>query len=321
MQISPGTLRKFLLGISFEKTTFARPGFSPDDSLAHEHFRCIIRAFLHGYHAVLEDDRFEVLLPSLEIVNAEYLGFAFEGAALALTCIDFFSPWKRRFQTFLEGPGVNHTYALHIGAGWTLKWLPHNLTRFMSQFDPLLAWLVVDGYGFSQGFSSWHHYLHKQARPPRLSGYALRVFDQGLGRSLWFVKGADPYQIITTIQAFPLSRQGDLWSGVGVACAYAGGVGSDSLHVLQEAAGREQPHLAQGAIFAAMARKQAGNRVAYTDLACEIISGTSSDEAIHLARKSVQGLPQNALAYEIWRSRVRGELIERGGIVQPVVVE
>lgn len=311
MQISLGTLRRTLLGTSFEKTTFAHPGFYRGKSQAHEQFHRIVHAFLHGYHAVLEDDRFEVLLPSLQIIEGEFRGFAFEGAALALTCFDFFFPWKRRFQAFLQGPGASHSYALHIGAGWTLKSLPRNPIRFMSQYDPLLAWLVIDGYGFSQGFSSWQHYLQEQARPARLSGYALRAFDQGLGRSLWFVKGADVHQLITAIQAFPSSRQSDLWSGVGVACTYAGGVESDCLQVLWEAAGRDRAHLAQGAVFAAMARKQAGNQVAYTHLACEILSGISAEEGTFLARKSMQGLPQNAQAYEIWRSRVRKELIER----------
>ena len=43
------------------------------------------------------------------------------------------------------------------------------------------------------------------------------MFDQGLGRSFWFVNGGNPELIAQTIHSFPDSRQADFWSGIGLA--------------------------------------------------------------------------------------------------------
>lgn len=308
MFISLGRLRRSLFSLPSTKTALAAQGFYRGSQQAQDQFQRIICAFAQGYHAALEDHRLESLVPRLQAVDAEFRGFAFEGAALELACLDYFCPWKQRLRAFACGPGGNHIYELHIGAGWTLGRLPRSMNQFLKQFDPLLRWLVVDGYGFYAGFSSWRRFLQDQVLPAHLSGYALRAFDQGLGRSLWFVKGADAAQIITTIQAFPACRQRDLWSGIGVACAYAGGGEPETIDALGEAARIYRPHLAQGSAFAAMARKRAGNSVVYTNLACEQLSGHSGEEAVKITYESMRDLPQHDDAYEMWRTQVRTRL-------------
>jgi len=302
-------LRRPLFGISSEETTFAKRGFYRGNGRTQEQLELIGRTFVEGYHAALEDDRFEILVTCLQTIDTEFRGFAFEGAAMGLALLDYFSPWKRRLDAFLQGPGAHHIYMLHVGAGWTLGRLPRSADRLMKQFDPLLRWLVLDGYGFHEGFFSWHRFIQNQELP-YISGYALRAFDQGLGRSLWFVKCADASQIIAAIDAFPSSRQSDIWSGVGLACAYAGGVGREVIQALCEAAGKYRPHLAQGAAFAAKARQRAGNPAAHTALACEIFSGHSCDEAVRITDESLHNLPQDEQAYDMWRLRIRTRLAE-----------
>lgn len=309
MFISAGRLRRSLFGLSAARTALTARGFYQGSPQAREQFQQIVSAFVQGYHEALEDHRLEVLVPRLQAVAAEFRGFAFEGAALELACLDYVCPWKRRFQALACGPGANHVYELHIGVGWMLGRLPRNTGRFLQRFDPLLRWLVVDGYGFSAGFSSPQRFFQDHALPARLSGYALRAFDQGLGRCLWFVKGADAARVIATIQAFPTHRQRDLWSGVGVACAYAGGGEPEAIQELGEAARAYRPHLAQGSAFAAMARKRAGNPAVYTEHACEVLSGHSSEEVVRITHESMRGLPQHGDAYELWRSQVRARLV------------
>lgn len=304
-----GRLRRSLFGISLAETTFAKRGFYRGDRCAQEKLELIGRTFVQGYHAALTDDRFEVLVPCLQTIDAEFRGFAFEGAAMGLALLDYFPPRKRRLDAFLHGPGANHIYMLHVGAGWTLGRLPRSSTKLIEQFDPLLGWLVLDGYGFHEGFFSWRRFIQDQ-EPPRLSGYALQAFDQGLGRSLWFVKGADTSQIIACIDTFPPFRQSDLWSGVGLACAYAGGVEREVIQALSDGAGKYRLHLAQGAAFAAKARQLAGNPVVHTDRACEIFSGHSCDEAVRITDESLRNLPQGQQSYEMWRLRVRSQLAE-----------
>ena len=122
---------------------------------------------------------------------------------------------------------------MHVGLGWALARLRRSVTPYLARLDPLLGWLVVDGYGFHEGYFDWPRYIERRAIPSRLNGYERRVFDQGLGRSLWFVKGADVAAVASAIDTFPSARRDDLWSGVGLACAYAGGCGRAAIESLR----------------------------------------------------------------------------------------
>lgn len=303
-------LRRRFFQIPLQETTFAKRGFSAGSAQAQQILEFAGQTFVQGYHAALDDDDFEILVANLESIETVWRGFAYEGAAMALTILDYFSPWKRRLATFMQGPGAPHIYMLHVGAGWTLGRLPRSATSLMKSFDPLLCWLALDGYGFHQGFFSWPRYIDAQMQPRHLHGYSLQAFDQGLGRSLWFVKGADVPKIIATIEAFATTRQGDLWSGIGLACAYAGGVGPEVIQTLADRAGRYRSHLAQGAAFAAKARQRAGNSAPHTELACKLFSGHSSEEAARITDESLQSLPDEQ-RYEVWRSRIRARLTEQ----------
>src|SRR5262249_5496275 len=150
--------------------------------------------------------------------------------------LDCFTPWRKdRWQTFTEHLARPHIYMMHVGLGWTLARLRRSVTSHLAKLDPLLCWLVVDGYGFHEGYFSWRRYVEQQATPVQLNGYERRVFDQGLGRSVWFVKGADVAAVASAIYAFPSARHDDLWSGVGLACAYAGGCGRIAIESLRVA--------------------------------------------------------------------------------------
>jgi hypothetical protein len=173
--------------------------------------------------------------------------------------------------------------------------------------DPLLGWLAADGYGFHEGYFHPRRFVESRALPPRVSGYARRAFDQGLGRSLWFVHGADPARIAAAIARFAAPRRADLWSGAGLACAYAGGSGPRETAALASMAGPCRPALAQGAAFAAGARERAGNPAPHTELACLTLCGCSAAAAAAVTDTALQGLaPVGDLpAYEAWRLRIQ----------------
>jgi hypothetical protein len=99
---------------------------------------------------------------------------------------------------------------LHVGAGWALARLPRRVESNLYRFDPLLRWLVLDGYGFHQGYFHWRRFVARQERPKRLSPYALRAFGQGLGRSLWFVNGAEAGRVARCIAGVTPERRSDL---------------------------------------------------------------------------------------------------------------
>jgi hypothetical protein len=306
--------RRRLLGIPPEEVRFDRRGFRGGDPEAKARLEQIGLTFLHGYHAALEDDRPEPLALRLNAVESERLGFAFEGAAMALFLLDTLTPWRRtRFRAFLEGPGAPHIYMAHVGAGWVMARLRQRVNKPPMRLDPLLGWLSLDGYGFHEGYFHWRRAIERQEVPRQLSGYACRAFDQGLGRSLWFVEGADVARILAAIAAFPPARQSDLWSGVGLACAYAGGTDCTGIETIRTAAGRFGPQIAQGVAFAAQARQRAGNPAPHTELACRVLCGLSACEAADVTDAALQALPSDSAeqpAYEVWRQRIQAQFVQ-----------
>jgi enediyne biosynthesis protein E3 len=306
--------RTRVFGIPNGEASFSRRGFNSGDPGTRDQLERIGKTFLEGYHVALEEDDFSTLAGRLEMIEAECRGFAYEGAAMAITLLDFLSPWALdRFPHFLHGVGADHIYMLHVGAGWALARLHRSVDRFLAHLDPILGWLAVDGYGFHEGYFYWQQVVNQQKIPKRLKGYARKVFDQGLGRSLWFVEGADISRIVDRIRAFSMERQSDLWSGIGLACTYAGGVEASELERLQASAEGFRIHLAQGAAFAAQARRRAGNPALHTEMACQILCQLSAEKSALITEQALVGLPSigNEPAYEVWRSRIR-TLIAQG---------
>jgi len=210
-----GRLRGLVLRISPAEATFARRGFgAAADPRARERPERSGAAFLTGYHEGLEETDPVRLAWRLEMLEVELRGFAFEGAAMALTLLDHLVPWRSgRLAAFLRGPARAHVYIIHVGAGWAiarLPWLRRRVERPLASMDPLLRWLAIDGYGFHEGYFDWPRSVTLGLRPRGLRDYTLRAFDQGLGRSLWFYGGADVELIARTIERFEAARQADL---------------------------------------------------------------------------------------------------------------
>jgi hypothetical protein len=314
MALSSASFRRFILSIPLEETTFARRGFRASTSSVQHRLEKIGRVFVQGYHTALDENEPAALGSRLNTIEPEFRGFAFEGAAMGLALLDHLTPWKKsHLQLFLAGPGTAHTYMVHVGVGWALArvpWLRRNVEKPLANLDPLLRWLAIDGYGFHEGYFHWHKYIKGEPHPHRLKGYARRAFDQGLGRSLWFVDGADVKRIPITIAGFPEQRRADLWSGVGLACAYAGDVERADMESLKSSAQAYRFHLAQGVAFAAKARQRAGNETAHMDRACQILCGLTANEAAEVTDIALRDLSddEESPAYELWRQRIQSHL-------------
>ena len=305
-----------VLGIAPSEATFATRGFHSRDPRAKRHLERIGCTFLEGYNSALLYDNVDGLGGSLNSVDAGFRGFAFEGAAMALSVLDHLAPWKKdRLSQFLAGPGSAHIYMLHVGAGWCLARLPWTRLRvekYLARMDPLLKWLALDGYGFHEGYFHWKRYFKGDSLRGKLSPYGRRVFDQGLGRALWFVGGADVDYIAETVASFAPPRHKDLWRGLGLACAYAGGVDRAVVKILAGVAKPYVPQLAQGAAFAAKARERAGNPAEWTELACEIVCGMPVSEAAAVTDAALVSIPQDGPepAYEVWQQRIQTRFAE-----------
>ncbi|MBI3869324.1 MAG: DUF1702 family protein [Verrucomicrobia bacterium] len=307
MSIGFAQFRRRLLGLSPEAVRFDRRGFRGATPQMRERIENIGNAFLDGYHVALESSSSRQLENKLAGVELELRGFAFEGAAMCLALMDFLTPWRRdRVATFLQGAGNAHAYMVHVGIGWIWARIPFGFRRLQSKLDPLLGWLAFDGWGFHEGFFHFRNDGSQQP-PERLRGYELRAFDQGFGRSLWFVNGGNVEWVSKTISKFSSLRQADLWSGIGLAVTCAGMASENDLCQLRAAAGGYLAQVAQGSAFAAKARQRAGNSTDYTDRAARILCGLSANEAASVTDDALEKLPIDAEqpAYEIWRRRIQ----------------
>lgn len=303
-----GQVRRRFLGLSPAEASFARRGFIAVKDEARRHLEQIGVTFLNGYHAALEEPELVPLARRLAAVEIDLRGFAFEGAAMGLALLDSFTPWrKNRWRTFTERLAEAHVYMMHVGLGWALARSGRGVESRLTRLDPLLGWLVVDGYGFHEGYFAWPNYIERRTMPAHLHGYSLRVFDQGLGRSIWFVKGADVAAVANAIDKFPSARRSDLWSGAGLACAYAGGCGRAAIDSLQTAAGPHLPALAQGVAFAAKTRQRAANLNAHVEIVCRMIWGHSGEQTAAITDAALADLRADGAlpAYEVWRRRIQ----------------
>jgi hypothetical protein len=310
-----GKLRRSLFGISSKKAVFSQPGFVPEAWLR---FQPVAHSLVEGYHATLEDSRFEVLVPRLNAIEPELQGFAYEGAGMGIAALDIIAPWKNRLQAFTGpgGPAAHHIYPIYVGVGLALARLRRNPERFLTRLDPLICWVVVDGYGFHEAFFSWRRTIEEQVTPAHFSSYARCIFDQGVGRAIWFASGALVERVAKLIAAFSPDRQAELWSGVGLASAYGGGGDRAVLESVQKAAGPYRLQLARGAAVAARGRHQAGNQATHTELACEVYCGLSSEEAFRITNVASENIPSNGAKsiYEIWRQRIEAQLVSTGRV-------
>jgi hypothetical protein len=314
-------LRATLLGIAPEEAGFERRRFPPAPQRARDHLESIARTFIEGYRLAIRDVPLHLLAEALDGFVAEFRGFGYEGAGMALSLLDGLGFKGDRFARFVAGPAADQVYLAYVGAGWACARLPWRRWRVegaIRAMPPHLKWLAIDGFGFHEGYFHWRGAIRDRILPHRLCGYGLRAFDQGLGRSIWFYDAADPSRVAATIARFPQERRSDLWSGAGLACCYAGGCTGRAVHELSGLAGECRPHVAQGAIFAATARSRAATLTSHTAMACPILTGLTAAKASRLAAEALSqsGHAEPDTIYERWRSRIR-IVLEREDCLHP----
>jgi hypothetical protein len=317
-------LRRRLLTPSTAATKLETRGFHEKSQAARELLETIGETFLTGYGHAAEARTPDEAADRLDRLPVQFRGFAYEGAAMGFAVRDALPVGgSGRFARFLDGPGDPHVYMAYVGLGWAMARVPRFRWPKSRAIDPLLRWLVLDGYGFHQAYFRTARYVHEHFQDPRFPwpdgatdaerAYAGRAIDQGIGRALWFVGGTDPDLVATLIDKFPAPRRADLYSGAGLAATYAGGADEDELGVLAGRAGEYRPQLAQGSAFAAEARVRAGLVVPHTHVATKVFCGMSPSEAARITHEvrpdpldqSVQPVPEGEPpAYEVWRRRI-----------------
>ncbi|MFZ0306241.1 MAG: DUF1702 family protein [Terracidiphilus sp.] len=291
----PGIAER-LLKIRPEEAGFKARGFDPCDSAVSRRLEQMLESFIGGYNLAVETrDMVELSRCLYAAFDSHHVGFAFEGVGLYLAMLDMLIPGKPyRLDSFIKGAGEHHDYIVAVGAGFAVARIPWGLRSmdgYLRTLDPLIAWCVPCGYGFHEGFFHHRRFIDAaQAPPATLSPLGRQLFDSGLGRSIWWVKGADASRIHAAIQRFPENRRAELWAGIGIAACYAGGVAAIELQSLQEFSGQYRADFLSGLPFAARLRQKAGNYSDTTELACRTLLDRSTDEVADMAEAAAEAV-------------------------------
>ncbi|MFC8849247.1 MULTISPECIES: DUF1702 family protein [unclassified Micromonospora] len=312
------SLRRRILTPDVKQTRMDVRGFHVKSPEARDRLEAVGRYFLTGYAIAAEAVHPADADERLDGVPHAYRGFAYEGASMAFAVRDGLPVGgSRHVEDFLAGPADAHPYMAYVGVGWAMARIPRFRWPKLHAPDPLLRWLVLDGYGFHQAYFKTRQYVEQRYQaetfPWPVDGpawYTNRVIDQGVGRATWFVCGTDPRRVVATFERFDERRRGDLYAGAGLAATYAGGSDEAELAWFKEAAGAYAGDVAQGSAFAAAARVRAGLVVAHNEIATGVLCGQTPDAAAKVTDEALVGLPfdDELPAYEIWRLRIKAAL-------------
>ncbi|MET0446614.1 MAG: DUF1702 family protein [Pseudorhodoplanes sp.] len=276
--------------LSTDEVDFDRRGHVCDDRVTRGNLETILRAFVTGYNAALASgDPTDLCRTLTRDFDAHHVGFAFEGAGMCYALFDLLAPWSTsRLRAFTDGAGLQHDYIATVGAGFAIARVPWGrrlLDRYLHRLEPTMAWCVIDGYGFHEGYFYPARYTAAGRAPPAaLPAHARQPFISGVGRSFWWTLGAAPDRIAAAIARYPAEAQGEMWCGIGVAAAYAGGIEAPTLLDLHRRAGPWSSDFLSGLPLAARMRQKGGNPSAWTDIACTALLGMTAEAAAdHLA--------------------------------------
>ncbi len=322
-----GLIRKRVITPAASEVLFETRGFEKGSAPAKTKLEMSGLQFIIGFEFAIEHKDLDSITLRLEALPQEYQGFAYEGAAMALSIRDAFRAGSgdnnlERFLAgpdFHSGPGSKHIFMAYIGVGFALARLPRMMwSRAIPDphklaDHPTLNWLAMDGYGFHMAYfqhRKWvdRQYVAKRPYPwPGPADYTNRVIDQGIGRAMWFIYGGDVGRLLTAIDGFAPARRSDLISGAGLAASYAGGVGEDALEQLLVGSGAHRAEVAQGAVFALRARVVAEVVTPHNESAARVLCGMTAQEASDIAAKAIVDLPPDGAvpAYEVFRQRIQ----------------
>ncbi|WP_037305498.1 DUF1702 family protein [Amycolatopsis orientalis] len=314
-----GALRKVLFAPSLASVGFEGRGFGVPPTAATARLESIPQSVVCGFEWGIDAPALWEAERRLDMVEPEMRGFAYEGAAMAFTILDVM-PGGRKDRTaeLMSGPGRPHLFLTYIGIGFAMARLPRPLWKKVLPdlegvpYHPTMSWLAVDGYGFDRAYFDTRKWVEEQFVPAPYAwagapSYFARACDQGVGRALWFINGADPVKVAAAVNRFPAGRRPDLWSGVGLASTFAGGCDQRGLTTLREAAGEHQDELGLGVVFAVKARTFSSFVPPHTRRAVRTLAGLSIEEAVDLADRTevAENAADGTPAYELWRQNIR----------------
>jgi hypothetical protein len=284
-----GSFKQVFFGISLSKANSEVRKFDSGES--QHRTELVAKTVIEGYNSAIEKGVSEDLLTMRLMIKNELVGFFNEGVGMGIYTLSLFSPSRNVYWDYINGPGKSHEYMSYIGAGIACGVFNKPFDKFLSIANPTCGLLILNGIGFYYAYFKTDkgvtkHFIRNDVkRDP----FYLECYDNGVGRALWFCKNGDVKKIHDTINDFSESRKAAIWSGIGLAATYAGGVSENKIRELKDLSGVYSINLAEGSFLATHCRDLAGNSHK-TDITEQILIGKTSNECHIFGRKAIHDL-------------------------------
>ena len=285
-------LRKMFFALPLTEADFTVRDFQ-NGAKAQGRLELVAKTVVNGYNTALETGLSADLEAHIKMIKKELVGFFNEGIGMGLYTLDLFSLFQRdRFWKFIKTTGSHHEYMSYIGAGIASGvFFNRPFEKFVQKADPTSGLLILNGIGFYYAYFKPSKTLKKLYVPKSVlkDRFYLECYDNGIGRALWFYNGGEPEKIADTIHSLPVGRQAAVWSGVGLAATYAGGVAKSKIRQLRQLAGKHAIMLGEGSVLAVHTRDIAGNPH-IQDTTEQILTGKSAETCIRFAAAAKERL-------------------------------
>ncbi len=242
----------------------------------------IQKLFLHVQEYMQKNPELDELIAFLDSEPPEFRSVAYESASIEIAIAELRNGKKfHNWINFYQRSANEHTFHMDIGLGWAFAKSEISPTPYLESLLRVTIRMVFDGIGYYYGLFKGRRTVKNQLVPESISGQELHSFDQGLGRRLWYISKGEVNELVQLIQPFPLSRQADLWRGVGIACGYVGGNEKENLERLLICSNQFAKQLCTGVTLAAISRNASNSVSEDIGLTCNIICGMPLDDVLN----------------------------------------
>ncbi len=208
------------------------------------------------FHAT--HNNLEALTVYLENTENEFKSIGYESASMAIAIKSFETDsFPGDWLSFLNGAALAHQAQVYVGLGWAIAKLKISFLTAVEKINTKFYFRIADGCGYYDGSFRYRRTVLQEELPNYLPAEAMPMYNQGIGRSIWYSEKADINNIHSRIETFESNKHADLWRGVGIAVAYVGGCEDAALEALLKYASTNASHLATGAALAARSRMMA----------------------------------------------------------------
>lgn len=230
-------------------------------------------------------DDVDELIKKLETTETEFLSVAYEGAAMELALKDFSEGDNITKWNALLEKSKKHACQIYIGMGWAIAKEQRKSLPFIESLNSNMLYRIWDGCGYYDGIFRQRQVIKGQIRLEYIEEKNYSAYDEGLGRSIWYLNKGDVAKVSEMIQNFSSARHSDLWRGIGIACSYVGGFDEQTLNSLVPSAGQYSSQLGIGAAMVAKSRIDADSLTNEIELACSVFNQLTAEEAMKITVK------------------------------------